>query len=405
MATKDEIFALLLMNQPYLASILLRRPTRESDKTAIASCTSSFQIIYNPAAFEPLSPRQGAAVFLHEVLHLGLEHFSRLREEDLPPIEAALAMLAKELEINSIVKQIYPLPLDPPVPEKFGLEDGLLAEEYFELLRQRLDSKGEGPQADSGSGKKEKRNQRKPDPVEAGSEMLEEHGSGAGASRKPWEEGEEETGDRPSKAELEAIVKGLAESIMQQPGKIPAGLRRWAERRLVKRVPWEKLLRAAVSEIVAEAASALTDFSWRVPDRTAFGRSEVILPGMVTTVPDVAIIVDTSSSMDQAKLDAAMGVVAQALRRFGPSLVVTGDVVPAWAKKVTSERQVELIGGGGTEMANLIEAVHADAIVVVTDGFTDWPEKPVRGKVVAVLLDKESADPPPWIRAWRMPNA
>ena len=67
--------------------------------------------------------------------------------------------------------------------------------------------------------------------------------------------------------------------------------------------------------------------------------------------------------------------------------------------------QVELIGDGGTEMDRLIviaaeERPTPKAILVVTDGETAWPGKPVAPHVMACLTRKPQycAMPPAWIQ-------
>ena len=73
------------------------------------------------------------------------------------------------------------------------------------------------------------------------------------------------------------------------------------------------------------------------------------------------------------------------------------------AQNVFRPKQIELRGGGGTDMAALIVAAAEErpapkAILVVTDGYTGWPPDPVGPRVVACLTQAGTADSvPKWI--------
>ena len=63
--------------------------------------------------------------------------------------------------------------------------------------------------------------------------------------------------------------------------------------------------------------------------------------------------------------------------------VLACDTAVAPAQRVSSARQVELIGGGGTDMGAGIGAAAAlrprpAVTVVLTDGYTPWPSRPRR---------------------------
>ncbi|MFZ1935902.1 MAG: VWA-like domain-containing protein [Thermoguttaceae bacterium] len=82
---------------------------------------------------------------------------------------------------------------------------------------------------------------------------------------------------------------------------------------------------------------------------------------------------------------------------------LAGDTAVACAKNVFRPEQIELNGGGGTDMAAMIVAACEErpspkAILVVADGYTGWPPKPVGPRVVACLTQARTADSvPEWI--------
>jgi predicted metal-dependent peptidase len=102
------------------------------------------------------------------------------------------------------------------------------------------------------------------------------------------------------------------------------------------------------------------------------------------------------------------GILTRAgLRRGAPVLAV--DTAVQTVRRVASARQVPLAGGGGTDMAQGIEAAaklrpRPTIIVVLTDGFTPWPAQPPPGtRVVVGLLTQatiglRAPNAPDWAR-------
>jgi len=88
--------------------------------------------------------------------------------------------------------------------------------------------------------------------------------------------------------------------------------------------------------------------------------------------------------------------------------VLACDTVVAPVQRVSSARQVQLIGGGGTDMGAGIDAAAAlrprpAVTVVLTDGYTPWPSSPPKGmRVVVGLLGEHAPDAPSWTRAVRV---
>ncbi len=154
------------------------------------------------------------------------------------------------------------------------------------------------------------------------------------------------------------------------------------------------------------ATAGRGDYTWRkLPRRWPPGGLR--LPSPISPVPRATVIVDTSGSMGSKELAQALGVVEQGLRSVpsGGIRVLAGDRCVQSAQKVFRADQVELKGGGGTDMGRLIEQAAderpaPDAIVVVTDGWTRWPKSKVRPRVVACLTEQPSSDSykvPDWI--------
>ena len=196
----------------------------------------------------------------------------------------------------------------------------------------------------------------------------------------------------------------------KQAGNVPGGLLRWAEEILNPKVNWRKVLAAELRRAVAEVSGAV-DYSYRRPSRRAAVAGNVVLPALRRPVPDVAVVCDTSGSMTEDLLAAALAEVEGLMRALGMARqvrVLACDTAVGAAQRVSSARQVELVGGGGTDMGTGIAAAVAlrprPAItVVLTDGYTPWPAAAPKGtRVVIGLLGPRAPDAPAWARAVRV---
>jgi predicted metal-dependent peptidase len=124
----------------------------------------------------------------------------------------------------------------------------------------------------------------------------------------------------------------------------------------------------------------------------------------------VALVVDTSGSMGQPELDAALaeirGVISAA--GIGPRglLVLACDAQVGAVTRVRRAQDVQLVGGGGTDMrVGIGDAERSrprpDVVIVITDGGTPWPEQPTRSRLVAAIIGSRGAieSVPDWATA------
>ena len=162
----------------------------------------------------------------------------------------------------------------------------------------------------------------------------------------------------------------------------------------------ESKVRFAVS-----ATFGYGDFTYRKPSRRQ-PPGGALLPRHQRPIPRVLVIADTSGSMGERDLGLALGVIARVLRKLPDPRGVevwTGDTQVGSAQRVFRPEQVRLVGGGGTDMAVMIQGAMElprppDVILVATDGYTPWPKHPVKAKVVACFTTKAAAHrAPQWI--------
>jgi predicted metal-dependent peptidase len=386
---------------PYLASAVFGAQVIATPGTGMVSVDEHWRLRADPRSIAGWTPKQFGSVLVHHVCHLLRSHAERARGAGVRPDEAATWVRAADAEINDdLVPAGLDLPGDCVLPRHLDAEPGRLAEQYFEAIRRNQPTPGgRGPGQDG------------PD-SEGRAARGRECGSGADGVRR---DGDDDGPSGLSGWQADLLRRLVAEEITrhsQQAGDVPAGLLRWARDTLDPKVDWRKLLAAELRRAVADTAGAV-DYSYRRPSRRASAAGSVVLPALRRPVPEVAVVCDTSGSMSGDLLAMALAEVEGLLRSLGLARqlrVLACDVAVAPAQRVSSARQVELIGGGGTDMGAGIAAAAAlrprPAItVVLTDGFTPWPDEPPRGmRVVIGLLGGRAPDAPGWARAVRIPG-
>ena len=396
------------------------------------------RLYFDPAFLESRDLKHLAFVVLHEAIHVWNRHCKRCQRllgEKPARDRLGIWRQAVDAAVNDVLEQSgLRCPDEGITPAKLGLPRNKSAEDYFNLLLERAAKEAEQQQADRGQ--EGNQNQGQPDQPgdetgdgnqpgqdqvgdgeaqadqdgQAAENAAEIGGSGADGQARPWEDGPPSE-EHPGMAEheqniIEAAVAKAIEQYQEQRGRgsVPGGLARQAAELLHPKVDPARELLAKVKYAVG-CTSGFGDFTYRKPNRRQ-PQGGALLPAHVKPIPRVTVIVDTSGSMEQSDLALALGVIGNALRSLPDPRglrVLAGDTCVACAKNIFRSEQVELAGGGGTDMAAMIAAAAEErpapkAILVVTDGFTGWPKEPVGPRVVACLTQARTAERvPKWI--------
>ena len=376
---------------PYLATGVFGAQVIADRGSGTVSVDESWRMHADPEVIADWTPAQLGSVLIHHVCHLLRTHGERAQGTGVRPDEAADWIRAADAEINDdLVPAGLELPGRPVLPRDLRAEDGLLAEQYFAGMRRHASRAAEN-QARSG-------------------QWL-DCGSGADGIPRAGQ-GRRGEVDLPS-WQADLLRRQVAQDVIahgRQPGTVPAGLLRWAEEVLSPKVNWRAVLAAELRRAVAEVSGAV-DYSYRRPSRRSAVAGPVVLPALRRPVPEVAVVCDTSGSMTEDLLAMVLAEVEGLLRALGLARqvrVLACDTAVAPAQRVSSARQVELIGGGGTDMGAGIGAAAAlrprpAVTVVLTDGYTPWPAAPPKGmRVVVGLLGEGAPEAPPWTRSVRV---
>ena len=367
-------------DRPYLASALYSLTVVPTSGVPTMAVDRYWRCYVSPDFVAATPVPELAGVWIHEVAHLLRDHHGRA--ERLPAADRRDRMrvnVAQDCEINDdLLAEGLALPEGRAEPGVFGLDTGRLFEEYVPRL-----------------------------PPTA---VCSDCGSGSHGEPGDWEIPGDGGPGSVSRVEAEALRRHTAEAMrahQRNRGTLAAGWRRWADQVLEPVVDWRRVLAGAVREAVAWAAGAV-DYTYRRPSRRTAALRGVVLPSLRRPLPVVAIIIDTSGSMGEDELAAALAEVTGVLREVGVGgnriTVISCDADVHTTARVTSAQQVTPAGGGGTDMRVGIRAALAlperpGVVIVLTDGFTPWPEAPSSARLIAALIGEDPPPPPAWVEA------
>jgi hypothetical protein len=364
---------------PYLASAVFASTVSADPTPGTLAVDRSWGVRVDPGLVDELDVERLGRMLVHLTGHLIRDHAGRSERVGAAGGDGLRGRWnrAGDAEINDDLRSDGCAPdLAGDLPEDLGCEAGLLAEHYHAAA---LD----GPR-------------------------RWDCGSGADGCDRP--------GERPGqigRQQAELLRLGVAAEIHRcagsDPGSVAGGWLRWAESVLPSRTDWRRILAAELRSAVGRVAGQV-DYSHRRPSRRAHLQPDIVLPTLHRPVPDVAIVCDTSGSMGERLLARALaeveGVLVRAGLRQTQVRVLSVDTEVHAARRVARADAVRLVGGGGTDMGAGIAAAcglrpRPSVVIVLTDGYTPWPERPPAGVRVIVGMLAEGGSPPAWsVPAW-----
>ena len=371
---------------PYLASALFAAQVHPIEGSGTVAVDRGWQIHADPEVLDTMAVDDLGRLLVHLVSHVLRDHAARAERAGVENNDGGPSAWnrAGDAEIND---DLVPSAMVPPcaaeLPAGLGAQDGWLAEQYYELA---FDGHRQW-----------------------------DCGSGCDGVERPWDASGAPGGlnDRDGEFLRLGVASELQRAEGLEPGSVAAGWLRWAEKILPSRTDWRRVLSAEIQTGVMRVAG-MVDYSYRRPSRRSESTPLVIMPTLERPVPDVAIVCDTSGSMTGDLLAQALAEVESLLQRVGLQgtnvRVLACDAQVHSVKRVSRASQVELLGGGGTDMgAGIAQALalrpRPTIIVVLTDGFTPWPAEAPRGvKVVVGLLEgRRGRGAGPWMHGGPVP--
>jgi len=385
---------------PYLARGLYALVTVETHEVARLASDEHWRLYVNPDWVASTTVEDLARALSHELWHLLLDHAGRARSLGVDRATAGAWHEATDLAICDTLapEGVVPADLVSAATElraehRGTLPPGRPAEEYWATLA-RLPA---GDTSEPGE--------------DAEDDGPAHHGSSVDGRPRPWE--------LPPEADVGAVDEGHAGGIREVVaieyrgrkggrGDTPGEAARWVRRMTEPTLPWEQLLAQSVRRGVGWT-SGRTHTTWTRPNRRASSTPGMFLPGWRRPNPTVAMVVDTSGSVDDALLARAMGEVEGALRALGVAgssvTVLACDAAVQAVTRVRRARDAVLHGGGGTDLRVALAVVEdlrprPTLAVVLTDGWTPWPATPPTGCAVVIALLTRRGEETPELPDW-----
>ena len=360
---------------PWFGPVLFRCRIIVTEAVSVASIDLNYNVYWNPMVVDKIwseeselaSLKQLGFLWIHEVSHRLRQHAERRTSlQTKLPVPSFTWNIAADFEINDNPWPGLDMPAAYPgmLPSEHNFPSGRLAEEYLTWMQ------------------------------ESGKEfaILPDEGSGIHGESRPWE-----TGDSQDLSDLdtEMIRRQVADEMKKAgPSAIPASWRTWSDGVLTSKTNWRRSLSHRMSVAIQRGIGSRIDYSFSKPSRRQAVYHPILTPSLRgDRTARIAIVVDTSGSMRANNLERALAEVAGVVRTFQyPVTIIPCDnrtfepvriVAAAEAYKVKS-----LPGGGLTDMrAGIAEAEKLrpkpDVILVLTDGYTPYPEQ--RGAVPVVF--------------------
>lgn len=383
----------ILVNRPYYSRALLACPlipTTDRPTMSIAM-DRRWRIYVNPGYVTDRSVERVAVSLIHEINHALRDHHQRGHRTASAEL-FDYWKVACDLEINDDLEDDGLDVEDLLLPDHFGLEPYQSAESYYRQLTHTTPDIDGVPQC------------------------------GPVCSLHPHHGHLDPRGEQ-GLSDVERWVIQHATAVLIAPQHhnnndvdgldyyrggwdVPAGLRAWAEHTTAAKADWRQLLARTLRQAVHSGTGA-SDYTWQRPPRRHDPDDPILRPALASPTPEVTIVLDTSSSMNQQDHTQAFGEIDAILRTAVPGTALTVlsvDHEVQNTQRVQQASRITPVGGRGTDMAAGIEAAahtRPDAIVVLTDGGTDWPPTPPPGAgcVIAALTQNDWLHRVPrWIR-------
>jgi predicted metal-dependent peptidase len=395
----------------YFAPALFNLVPVKTDLIASMAVDAYWRLYYNESWLATHTVEENAALLIHEVGHLVRDH--EARKKSAAAMDARLWNTAADCEINDdLVAEGLPLPDDPPQPGKFGLPTGETAELYYKKLSEpKAASKDE--RDPSTPRQAQSRPEQSRGATGSGSSRAESRrdcGSGAHGDRRPWElpPDEESSGGTPGvdPVKAEMVRRDVAQRIMDisgVSGEVSLGWRRWAHGMMTPKVDYMAIIRRTVRIALRESTLGRSDRTYRKPHRRQACYGDFIMPSFYQPRPRPGFLIDTSSSMQNTQLSRAITELGALTRQLGYGnevIVACCDAAVHGVKKIFNPSQLQLYGGGGTDIARGLQwfadrkSDPIDLLIMVTDCQTQWPAETPPFPVVTIRVG--DGLPPPW---------
>jgi predicted metal-dependent peptidase len=375
----------------YFAPALFNLVPVETTLIASMAVDVHWRLYYNQQWLAAHSVEENATLLIHEVGHLLRDHEGR--KKAVGARDHRRWNTAGDCEINDdLHAEGLPLPGNPPLPVTYGLESGNTAEIYYHQLPAPPRSSRRAPADDDDA------------------QSLDDCGSGAHGERRFWElpadDGHEGGVPGVDRLKAELVRREVArriDAMSPYDNDVSFSWRRWARATLAPKIDYKATIHHAVRRALRDSTLGRYDRTYRRPHRRQSCYGDLIMPTFHQPRPRPGFLIDTSASMEDAQLARAVAELGGLTRQLGYGadvVVACCDAAVHSVKQVFSAAQVELYGGGGTDIGAGLRAfidrktAPIDLLVIVSDCRTPWPAEAPPFPVLTIRVGDGA--PPPW---------
>lgn len=355
-ATKlEKARAIIVLDHPFVASILLRRPFVETREIPSLAVDGRATIYYNPDFVETLTVPQLVWGLCHEVFHVVGQHALRVGTRDRKKWNwAGDAWINDTLDEAKIGERI------PHCVNRPGSKDETVEHIYDSLP----DDEGGG-----GGG--------------IGNDVH--FTDGVGDSGKPMTASEmQEVG-----GQIKVEIAEAAQAAKMQ-GKLSGRMAEIVAAVLDVKTPWYDIVEKYMTSCVRQ------NQSWRRPNKRF---EDVYLPSVdkLPQMGELVVQVDVSGSISRKELDYYNGHLSRIISQCRPErvhvLYTDTDVLKHEEFECGEEVTLRFHSGGGTHMPAGFDycakqGIAPELFVCLTDGYTDFGEDPGYPVVWCISSDK-----------------
>jgi len=400
----------LAMNQPFLASAVMRLPMRGAGRSdwCPTMCTDGYHIFYNSQWTATLSQHELCGVIAHEVLHVVFAHGERQQDR-----EARRWNIACDHAINLLLmSQGFKLPIGGVADRRYR---EMPSEEIYDELPPNAEfrifvrgateaggARGEGEDGDaeeifrSTSNRPTDNDEAAVDPgvlVSVGVDLISPNDPRVKALADP---------NAPDREQLDALRKSLrTESISRLPGTASAAFQQECLASDQSRIDWRELLRCWLYDRI------LSD--WR---SFPFSRKHLVrglyMPSIGVEAPGhIVFAIDTSGSMTDKMLAGIVGEL-RAFRETFPcrlTMIQCDESIQEIQEFESMDgteipKLLSIKGRGGTAFGPVFDWVAANAqgvnppvLIYATDGYGSFWKRTPEWPVIWLLTDGDVAVP------------
>lgn len=358
----DKARAQLVLDHPFFASLLLRKPMVSTHSVPTAAVNAHGQVFYNPDFIDKLDVQQIVFLLAHEIGHVIADHCTRRGDRDPKKWNIAGDAWINDMLQDAKVGRFIDGGVDMP-----GSKDKTTDQIYNELPDNPGGGGGQGPGG-------------------IGDDIIEDDGNGNQMTKEQVEQ---------ARAEMKVAIAQAAQAAKVM-GKMPGNLANIVADILHVKTPWYDILERYM------VAFTKGDYTWMRPNRRFTGMGHYLpSTGSVATMGELALVIDISGSISKQEIDYYNSHISRIVELCQPEKVHVMYTDTEVQHYETFEQGAEIklnhYSGGGTDMEAAFdhmaaEGINAEVCVVLTDGYTGFDDnrKPDCPVVWCISTDVEA---------------